>query len=105
MVLHLYLFEQCLNLVFGTPIKTCNFVTFYKFLSHLGVHHTSWPKFNMHPLKINMRLEQAAHVQSHGGLISQEDEERLQYDNMLIDSSHNRNSDAYHVLQEKYYAQ
>jgi hypothetical protein len=45
-------------------------------------------------------LAQAAHAQSHGGPISQEDEEQLQYANMLIDVSHNRNSDACHVLQE-----
>jgi hypothetical protein len=43
-VLRLYSFEQCLNLVFGTLIKTCNFVSFYEFLSHLGVYHTSWQK-------------------------------------------------------------
>jgi hypothetical protein len=40
-VLHLYLLEQCLMLILGTSIKTCNFVTFYKFLIHLGMHHTS----------------------------------------------------------------
>ncbi len=39
-LLHLYLLEQCLDPVFWTSIKTCNFVTFYKFLIHLGVHHT-----------------------------------------------------------------
>jgi hypothetical protein len=33
--------EQCLDPVFRSSIKTCNFVTFYKFLIHLGVHHTS----------------------------------------------------------------
>jgi hypothetical protein len=44
----------------------------------------------MHPLKTNMRLAQATHAQSHGGPISQEDEEQLQYANMLIDVSHNR---------------
>jgi hypothetical protein len=40
-VLHLYLLEQCLDPVFWTLVKTCNFVTFYKFLIHLGVHHTT----------------------------------------------------------------
>ncbi len=40
-VLHLYLLEQCLDPVFRTLIKTCNFVTFYKILIHLGMHHTS----------------------------------------------------------------
>ncbi len=39
--MHLYLLEKCLNLVFGTSIKTYNFVNFYKFLSHLGMHHTN----------------------------------------------------------------
>jgi hypothetical protein len=39
-VLHLYSLEQCLNHVFWTSNKTRNFVTFYKFLIHLGMHHT-----------------------------------------------------------------
>jgi hypothetical protein len=37
----LYLLEQCLNPVFLTSIKTCNFVTFYEFLIRVGVHHTT----------------------------------------------------------------
>ncbi len=40
-VLRLYLLEQCLNPVLWTLIKNCNFVTFYKFLIHVGVHHTN----------------------------------------------------------------
>jgi hypothetical protein len=40
-VVQLYLLEQCLKLILGTLIKTCNFVTFYEFLIHLGMHHTS----------------------------------------------------------------
>ncbi len=40
-VLHLYLLEQCLNPVLWTSIIARNFVTFYKFLIHLGMHHTS----------------------------------------------------------------
>ncbi len=40
MVLHVYLFEQFLNLVFGTLIKICNIETFYEFLGYLGMHHT-----------------------------------------------------------------
>ncbi len=40
-VLQLYLLVQCLKLILGTSIKTHNFVTFYKFLIHLGMHHTS----------------------------------------------------------------
>jgi hypothetical protein len=39
-VLGLYSLEQCLNPVLRTSIKTHNFVTFYKFLIHIGVHHT-----------------------------------------------------------------
>ena len=39
-VLHLYLLEQCLDPVFWTSIKTCNFVIFYEFSIHLGMHHT-----------------------------------------------------------------
>ncbi len=39
-VLRLYLLEQCLDPVFRTLIKTHNFVTFYEFLIHLGMHHT-----------------------------------------------------------------
>ncbi len=46
-VLHLYLLEQCLNPVFWSLIKTCNFVTFYKFLVHLGMHHTMLYYWNM----------------------------------------------------------
>ncbi len=40
-VLGLYSLEQCLKLILGTLIKTFNFVTFYEFLIHLGMHHTS----------------------------------------------------------------
>ncbi len=35
------LLEQCLNPVLWRSIKTCNIVTFYKFLIHLGMHHTT----------------------------------------------------------------
>ncbi len=38
----LYSLEQCLNPVFLTSIKTHNFVTFYEFLIHVGVHHTMY---------------------------------------------------------------
>ncbi len=38
--LRLYSLVQCLNPVFWTSIKTQNYVTFYKFLIHLGMHHT-----------------------------------------------------------------
>jgi hypothetical protein len=41
----LYLLEQCLDPVFWTSIKSCNFVTFYELLIHLGVHHTIDKKF------------------------------------------------------------
>ncbi len=39
--MRLYSFEQCLKLILGTLIKTRNFVTFYEFLIHLGMHHAS----------------------------------------------------------------
>jgi hypothetical protein len=65
----------------------------------ISSNNVVWPKFNMHPLETSMRLAQAAHAQSHGSPISQEDEEQLQYANLLIDVSHSRNSDACHVLQ------
>jgi hypothetical protein len=39
-LLGLCLLEQCLGPVFRSSIKTRNFVTFYEFLIHLGVHHT-----------------------------------------------------------------
>jgi hypothetical protein len=38
--LHVYSSEQCPELILGTSIKTHNIITFYKFLSHLGMHHT-----------------------------------------------------------------
>jgi hypothetical protein len=37
----LYFLEQCLNPVLWISIKTCNFVTFYEFLIHLGMHPTT----------------------------------------------------------------
>jgi hypothetical protein len=47
-LLRLYSFEQCLDPVFRTSIKTRNFVTFYKFLIHLGVHHTmDGPRYHL----------------------------------------------------------
>jgi hypothetical protein len=39
-LLRLCLLEQCLDPVFWTLIKTRNFVIFYEFLIHVGVHHT-----------------------------------------------------------------
>ncbi len=39
-VLRLYLLEQCLNPVLRISIQTRKFVTFYKFVIHLGMHHT-----------------------------------------------------------------
>ncbi len=40
-VLRLYSLEQCLDPMFWSSIKTRNFVTFYEFLIHVGMHHTS----------------------------------------------------------------
>ncbi len=39
-LLRLCLLEQCWDPVFRTSIKTGNFVSFYEFLIHVGVHHT-----------------------------------------------------------------
>ncbi len=46
-LLRLCLLEQCLDPVFWTSIKTHNFVTFYEFLIHIGVHHTIWSEQNL----------------------------------------------------------
>ena len=46
----------------------------------------------MHPLKTNVRLATAAAAQARGGILSQEEEAQLQYAEMLIDVSKNRNS-------------
>ena len=54
----------------------------------------------MHPLKTIMHFAQAAHAQFHGGPISQEDKEQLQYANMLIDVSHTTVTQICHVFQE-----
>ncbi len=40
--MRLYLLELGLKFILGTLIKTHNFVTFYEFLSHLGMHHTTY---------------------------------------------------------------
>ncbi len=49
-VLRWYSLEQCLDPMCRTLIKTRNFVTFYKFLTHLGIRHTlcilSWLFFS-----------------------------------------------------------
>ena len=54
----------------------------------------------MHPLKTNMRLATAAAARARGGLLSQDEEEQLQYADMLIDVSMNRNSAQCHVIQD-----
>ncbi len=56
-----------------------------------------WGKFHMHPLKTNMRLATAAAARAQGGLILQDEEEQLQYADMLIDVSMNHNSAQCHV--------
>ena len=59
-----------------------------------------WCKFHMHPLKTNMRLATAAAARARGGLLSQDEEEQLQYADMLIDVSMNCNSAQCHVIQD-----
>ncbi len=55
----------------------------------------------MHPLKTNMRLATAAVAWARGYLLSQEEEEQLQYADMLIDVSKNYNSLWCQVMQEE----
>ncbi len=57
--------------------------------------------FYMHPLKTNTRLATAAAARARGGLMSQEEEEQLQYADMLIDVSKNCNSLWCQVIQEE----
>ena len=47
----------------------------------------------MHPLKTNMRLASAADARARGGPITPDEALQLQYEDMLIDVSMNRNSD------------
>ncbi len=54
----------------------------------------------MHPLKTNMHLATAAAARAWGGVTSQDEEEQLQYADMLIDVSMNRNSAQCHVIQD-----
>jgi hypothetical protein len=51
-----------------------------------------WNRFHKHSLKTNVRLATAAAARARGGLLSQDEEEQLQYADMLIDVSKNRNS-------------
>ncbi len=55
----------------------------------------------MHPLKTNKRLATAAGAQARGGLLSQEEEEQLQYADMLIYVSKNCNSLWCQVIQKE----
>ncbi len=50
--MRLYSLKQCPVLLLGTSIKTRNFVTFYEFLSHLGMHHTFPNKVVQHTLQL-----------------------------------------------------
>ncbi len=60
-----------------------------------------WGEFNMHPLKTNMHLATAAATQACGGLLSQEEEDQLQYADMLLDVSNNCNSPWCQVIQQE----
>jgi hypothetical protein len=55
----------------------------------------------MHPLKINMRLATAAVAQACEGLLSQEEEDQLQYADMLLDVGNNCNSPWCQVIQQE----
>ena len=59
-----------------------------------------WGNFHMHPLKTNMRLASAASARARGSLISHDEEQQLQYADMSIDVSMNRNSAQCYIIQE-----
>ncbi len=59
-----------------------------------------WSKFNIHPLTTNMRLATAAAARAQGGHITPEEEDQLNYAEMLIDVSMNRNSPWCRVIEE-----
>lgn len=54
----------------------------------------------MHPLKTNMRLASAADARARGGPITPDEALQLQYADMLIDVSMNRNSDQCIVMEK-----
>jgi len=58
-----------------------------------------WSRFKKHPLKIDMHLATAAAARAHGGILSQDEEEQLQYADMLIDVSKNLNSTHCQVIE------
>jgi len=58
-----------------------------------------WSRFKIHPLKTNMRLATAATARARGGIVSQDEEEQLQYADMLIDVSKNLNSNHCQVIE------
>ncbi len=51
-----------------------------------------WPLFTMHPLRINMRLAQASAALLSGRQVCEEDQQQLQYADMLIKVSQNQDS-------------
>ncbi len=53
----------------------------------ISSNNNVWSRFKKHPLKTNMRLATAAAAQARGGILSQDEEEQLQYADMLIDVS------------------
>ena len=59
-----------------------------------------WSKFNIHPLRTNMRLSTAAAARARGGHITSQEEDQLNYAEMLIDVSMNRNSPWCQVIEE-----
>jgi hypothetical protein len=67
----------------------------------ISLNNNLWGEFHMHPLKTNMCLATAAGARACGGLLSQEEEEQLQYADMLIDVSNNHNSPWCQVIQEE----
>ncbi len=56
------------------------------------LNYNTWPLFTMHQLRINMRLAQASAALLSGCQVSEEDQQQLQYADMLIKVSQNQDS-------------
>jgi hypothetical protein len=67
----------------------------------ISSNNNVWGEFHIYPPKTNMRLATAAAACACGGLLSQEEEELLHYEDMLIDVSKSCNSLWCQVIQEE----
>ncbi len=66
----------------------------------ISLNNNIWGCFHMHPLKTNMRLASVASARASRGVVSHDEEQQLQYADMLIDVSMNPNSDQFFVIQD-----